>query len=170
MLAGPEWELFAAVRSQFRDSKRDPDLLDKLKAEALGILNWAIQGALMWQAQGLKAPEMVIQASDQYRRDSDPVGEFLDERCIATQSSQATAASMWTEYERWAAANGERPLDRKSFSQKLQARGFSKTRMGHDRTWTWLGVGINPRKAEATVPAATPARADADVKSPLLVN
>lgn len=151
---------------QFGDSKRDPELLGKLKAEAPGILNWAIQGALKWQALGLGAPEVVIKASDQYRRDSDPVGEFLDDRCTADQTAQTTAASMWTEYERWTADNGERPLDRKSFSQKLQARGFSKARMGHDRTWTWLGIGINPRKPENTAPA----RADADVKLPLLVN
>jgi P4 family phage/plasmid primase-like protien len=68
---------------QFGDSKRDPELLGKLKAEAQGILNWAIQGALKWQAKGLGAPEVVIKASNQYRCDSDPVGEFLDDRCTA---------------------------------------------------------------------------------------
>jgi putative DNA primase/helicase len=155
---------------QFADSKRDPELLGKLKAEAPGILNWAIQGAVRWQAQGLKAPEVVTQASDEYRRDSDPVGEFLDERCIANATAQTTAASMWIEYERWAADNGERQTDRKSFSQKLQVRGFSKGRMGHDRTWTWLGVGLKPTKPIAAVPASTPTRADADVNLPLLTH
>ncbi len=153
---------------QFSDSKRDSALAGKLKAEAPGILNWAIQGALKWQAQGLGAPEVVIKASDQYRRDSDPVGDFLDERCTANQTAQATAASMWTEYERWAADNGERPLDRKSFSQKLQARGFSKARLGHDRTWTWLGISLKGLEPKTPPPPAV--RADADVKLPLLMN
>ena len=151
---------------QFSENTRDPELMKKLKAEAPGILNWAIEGALKWRSQGLRAPEIVVTASERYRCDSDSVGEFLDDQCNANPTGQVTAAAMRDEYVRWAQANDEHPLDRKSFSQKLETRGFKKVRKGHDRTWTWLGISLKGPEP----PVSAPVRADADVKSPLLVN
>jgi hypothetical protein len=55
---------------------------------------------------------------------------------------RAAAAEVWNEYLAWAASNHERPLDRKTFSQKMQMRDFRKVRMGHDRIWTWLGISL----------------------------
>jgi putative DNA primase/helicase len=153
---------------QFSEDRRDPELVGKLKAEAAGILNWAIEGALKWQSQGLKAPEVVVRASERYRCETDTVGEFLEDRCNVSPTGQAAAAAIRDEYIRWAQANSESPLDRKAFSQKLEARGFKKVRKGHDRTWTWLGISL--KGPEPPVPASAPMRADADVKSPLLVN
>jgi putative DNA primase/helicase len=57
----PFLEMFVAGRA-------DPDLLEKLKAEAPGILNWLVQGALMWQTDGLEAPAVVAEASKVSRR------------------------------------------------------------------------------------------------------
>ena len=151
---------------RFSGNKRDSRLPDKLRAEAPGILNWAIAGALKWQAQGLKSPKVVHDASEQYCRDSDTIGEFLEDRCHA--SGQVSVASMREEYLRWAEASGERALDRKAFSQRLEARGFTKKRVGHDRDWTWVGISLRSPEPETPVPALSPVRADADVKIPLL--
>jgi hypothetical protein len=39
------------------DAEKDPMLLEKVKAEATGILAWAVQGCLDWQRVGLAAPK-----------------------------------------------------------------------------------------------------------------
>lgn len=43
--------------------QRDPHLTEKLKAEAPGILRWAIEGCAAWRAGGLAAPEVVSKAT-----------------------------------------------------------------------------------------------------------
>jgi putative DNA primase/helicase len=41
------------------DAEKDKDLIDKLKAEASGILAWMVRGCLAWQKEGLRPPECV---------------------------------------------------------------------------------------------------------------
>ena len=44
---------------QFVGQRADKDLVAKLKAEAPGILRWALEGCLEWQRQGLGLPAAV---------------------------------------------------------------------------------------------------------------
>jgi len=48
------------------EQERDPALAEKLKAEYPGILQWAIDGCLMWQQDGLNPPEIVRSATSDY--------------------------------------------------------------------------------------------------------
>jgi len=150
---------------QFTADNVDPDLLDKLKAEAAGILNWAIAGALKWQKDGLRTPEVVMQASKEYRDESDVLKDFVEERCENVPDAIETAADVWNEYLAHAAANHDRPLTRKAFAQKMQMRGYKKIRVGHERTWVWVGVKLR-RNIPAHDPLVDPGglRADADVR------
>ncbi len=50
------------------ENERDPHLLEKLRGEASGILAWAVQGCLEWQAngagaEGLRPPERIRNAT-----------------------------------------------------------------------------------------------------------
>jgi putative DNA primase/helicase len=63
---------------KFKGDNADPNLLEKLKKEIQGILNWAFTGFLAWQKTGLKPPNKVIQATKEYQVESDVVAEFLD--------------------------------------------------------------------------------------------
>lgn len=62
-------------------AQRDNRLVDKLFAQAPGILNWLIEGAMMFLEQGLNPPAAVIAATDEYREESDPLGAFLLSCC-----------------------------------------------------------------------------------------
>ena len=136
---------------RFAANQADPDLLDRLKAEAPGIFNWAVAGALKWQKDGLLTAAIVVEASESYREESDLLKEFIDDRLVVDSSARVAAADLWKEYVAWAASNHERPLDRKTFAQKMQMRGFTKVRLGHDRIWTWLGLGL-----KRNIPVADP--------------
>jgi putative DNA primase/helicase len=117
---------------KFEGDAQDKQLLTKLQAEAVGILAWAIQGCLEWQQQGLAVPEVVRAETQSYREEMDVIGQFLMERCVVDSNVSVTAKALWDEYYFWAADNGEK-ADRKLFAARLAARGFTKSRVGHER-------------------------------------
>src|SRR5215475_2904260 len=51
---------------RFEPSQRDKQLDRKLRAELSGILNWAVEGCLRWQAEGLGTPPVVQEAGAEY--------------------------------------------------------------------------------------------------------
>ena len=69
---------------QIPKPERDPDLGKKLQAEAPGILRWMVEGLLAYLEGGLQEPDKVLEATKDYRSDSDPIGSFLTECCVVT--------------------------------------------------------------------------------------
>lgn len=66
------------------EAERDPTLGATLWEERAGIFNWLIDGLLQFLEGGLQAPEKVYAATAEYRRESDPVGQFLTDATIFT--------------------------------------------------------------------------------------
>lgn len=64
--------------------ERDPDLVEKLWAERSGILNWLVDGLMAYLEGGLQEPEAVLEATKEYREESDPIGQFLEDVCVVT--------------------------------------------------------------------------------------
>jgi len=123
------------------DPGTEPDLPDKLRAEAAGILAWAVRGCLEWQKDGLKPPTSVVEATKTYREESDPLRDFVADRCILQPNAHTTVAELWSEYLDWCLQCGvQRPVERPAFTRRLEALGCGKIRYGHNRDWTWLGV------------------------------
>lgn len=68
----------------------DKTLLDKLKAEAEGILAWMVKGCQLWLAEGLGDPPEVSQASAAWQAESDRFPAFLEERCVLAKDAAKT--------------------------------------------------------------------------------
>src|SRR5690606_29414262 len=86
----------------FTEEKRDPDLEEKLKAEASGILNWIIEGCLMWQSEGLNPPAAVQDATSAYRSEMDVLAAFLEDCCETGISEMQVASSrLYDAYKAW---------------------------------------------------------------------
>jgi putative DNA primase/helicase len=125
------------------DPKADPTLEETLSAEAPGILAWGVRGCIEWQACGLTPPAVVQGATQTYRIESDPLREFLEDRCIQGPTEAVSAAALREAYVSWARKNGEaRILTRAEFTRRLQAGAFQKRQSGHARTWTWFGLSL----------------------------
>lgn len=119
----------------------DPTLRSTLRAEAPGILAWIVRGCLKWQAEGLEAPERVKAATEAYREESNPLADYLAEKCILHSNAQVGVGPLYLDYRDWAQVNGEgTPLSRTAFSKCLQSLGLTNRRIGHERTWTWFGI------------------------------
>jgi putative DNA primase/helicase len=93
--------------------EQDRTLCDKLLTELPGILNWALQGCVLWQREGLGLPLKVKTAIATYRAEMDTLADFLAECCTMEKHAMATARELYTRYTFWCEENGERPSGKK---------------------------------------------------------
>lgn len=122
------------------EDERDLHLEDKLVAsEAPGILRWAIEGCLAWQAGGLAEPAVVLAATSSYRDEMDLLSDFLTDCCHVAGGLKVRASNLLTAYNCWAEASGEDQLTAKRLGRALAERGFEKSRS--NGIW-WSGVGV----------------------------
>ena len=125
--------------------ERDKGLKRKLRAEASGILAWAVRGALSWQREGLQTPAKVQAATEAYREAEDRLGAFLEDRCQVDKRMQVQAKSLYEEFRSWAQENGEYELSQKALGQRLAERGFEPAKSGSSRFWRGLGLKMTPQ-------------------------
>jgi putative DNA primase/helicase len=129
------------------EAERDPNLIEKLKAEHAGILAWCVRGCLDWQNGGMRPPPEVLAATSDYRADADELAEFVSSRCIVgvADTFRATRADLFAAYTAWAKATNERrPMERGVFYEAIRRRdGIS------DADWKSAGVKVRGFKGIA---------------------
>lgn len=125
--------------------QRDKHLTEKLRRELPGILQWAVEGCLAWQRDGLGESEHVRRATADYRKESDVFGQFLEECCVLGPNESVPASVLFLEYEAWASAAKLRPMSKPAFGRKMRDRKFHQERRGHSNVTTWVGVAVPGR-------------------------
>lgn len=125
-------------------AQRDPNIKAHLRdAAAAGpaVLAWMLRGCLDWQRDGLKIPQTVEDATQEYRESQDPLKDFLTDCCVLMPAAWASTAKLRAEYERWAKERGETHLlVGNAFTEKLKAHGCVPEKRGNVRGW--LGIGL----------------------------
>lgn len=104
--------------------QRDKTLGDRLRAEAGGILQWAIEGCLEWQATGLAPPQSVKDATNEYLEQQDVLGLWLDECCVIMPEVSGKAGDLYKSFKKWAESSGEYVLPQKRWAGAMESRGF----------------------------------------------
>jgi len=127
------------------DDQQDKHLDAKLRAEAPGILRWAIDGARRWQESGLTEPAAVRAATADYRAEQDVIGDFITETCILLPGISTPFKDLYDAYQRWAEATGERPITKKRLGLSLSERGLTKYTSNGTR---WTGIGLKTEETE----------------------
>jgi putative DNA primase/helicase len=123
--------------------KRDPYLLDKLKEEAPGILQWMIEGCLCWQELGLAPPNAVIEATKAYLSTEDALAGWIEDCCELHDNKFEPAGLLFNSWRRWAQAAGERRLDNQNaFGKALDSRGIEAKKGTAGLRVRW-GIGLN---------------------------
>jgi len=124
------------------ENERDPDLLEKLKAEAGGILKWIVDGAIAWYREGLGTPPEVVKATNEYRTEMDSIGAFIKDSCVEGDRLVSSAKDLYEAYCKWCNENGEHPLSQKRLGQALGERNYISDRGGAGGRKTWRGIGL----------------------------
>ncbi len=123
------------------ETERDPDLLHKLDAELPGVLNWAVQGCLTWQREGLGSPKEVTAATAEYRTEQDNVRRFLEERCAPVTGSWISSDDLHGAYRSWCEGSGEYWKSKERFGEYLRDAGYLPTKNRGRRGWSGIALG-----------------------------
>jgi len=103
-------------------------LFAALADELPGILNWLIAGYEDWQEVGLRVPQAVRDATDSYRAESDPVGNFLTE-CTSRQTTRwLRSGKIYAAYELWCKASGLDAGNITRFGKILKDKGLETSK------------------------------------------
>ena len=119
------------------ERKADPELPEKLKQEAPGILAWLVSGCLAWQQEGLKPPVTIITATKEYRQTEDIIGQFISERCITGPNLKIKAGDLFKVYEEFCEERGLEAKKR-AFSNEIKNRFDYAT----DRNLFYIGINL----------------------------
>lgn len=121
-------------------SRRDPKLLERLKGEGAGILNWALRGLKEWQRNGLQVPAAIEASTTAYRDEQDIIGEWITDRCQTGTGCREAKGVLYANYTSWAIENGHRPLAQVRLTRRLTERGY---RAAPDKR-TVTGIALKP--------------------------
>lgn len=118
--------------------KVDKGLKDKLKNEYTGILNWAAEGFILWDKEGLEQPSIVRQAVADYKIEMDVIAAFLDE-CTRLGPGEVRANDLYQAYRSWAEENGHHKWSNQRFGREVSKRfNRIKDRQGYK----YLGLSL----------------------------
>ena len=133
---------------QFLGDDCDDKLGEKLKAEAPGILAWAVQGAALWAAEGLKAPPRVIAASREWRADTDPLADFIDSCCHREPDAKELSGALYERFVAFSKAQGLRENDILKPNPFGRRMGDRFTRKPTNRGPQYLGVRLRTEEED----------------------
>ncbi len=124
------------------EKRADPELAEKLRAEAPGILAWLVKGCLLWQREGLATPEKIKKATAQYRRNEDRIADFIDHCCEVHPERAINATELYKAFKEWWRENvNQTPLTQRKFGDLMTMR-FAKQTSG---TTTYFGLGLKDK-------------------------
>ena len=104
------------------ERKADKRLMEKLKEEAPGILGWLVNGAQIYQKQGLNPPETVKMAVQEYQKEEDVLQQFIDENCTLEPTHSVRAGVLYKAYDEWSTDNGAWKMSQVRFGNELKKR------------------------------------------------
>ncbi|WP_315127296.1 phage/plasmid primase, P4 family [Comamonas antarctica] len=98
------WRRLALVPFE-RDFRNDPNvkedkgLKDRIAKENAGILAFIVRAALRYQAEGLVPPQKITSAAQEYRREEDVIGAWIDECCEIDPLARTPMKELWESWE-----------------------------------------------------------------------
>ena len=136
------WRRLILIEFPVRIKKPDLHLKDKLRAEAPGILAWAVEGLRAYYAEGLAVPESCQRALDEYRADEDLLGEFINEWIVRDPQEFCLRQPVFDRYKQWCQDQAVRHGSQRNFNRKMEARGFQMKDQGKAHRKVWLGCRL----------------------------
>ena len=134
------------------DRADDPDLAEKMKAEAEGIFLWAFEGLQRLVANNFKFTESdrIRKNREAVKRDNNNIFDFMDSEGYIRRKADASISSkdFYEIYRMWCEENSLAPLKARSFSDAMiaNAKKFNLehcnniTNSAGRRVWGFMGV------------------------------
>ena len=109
----------------FLPGEQDRTLKDRLRQqESLsGIFNWCIEGLKKFRIEGAEPPEQVRDSTNEYRNNSDKLGNFIGE-CLEKSENNSKASEVYTRYKSWCELNGFGLENKGNFFDELRGKNL----------------------------------------------
>ena len=136
---------FLHFKRKFEGKDRVQDFHKILLAEREGIFAWMVKASMEWYAEGLFVSAESSEMNAMYRKASDPVGQFIEERCEFGFDKKVGATQLYEEYRRWSEERKETAMSQVKFGTELTARqihGVKKTPLSGRHVY--CGIGLKP--------------------------
>ena len=145
-------QLVLTTKEKPVDRADDPDLAEKMKAEAEGIFLWAFEGLQRLVANNFKFTESdrIRENREAVKRDNNNIFDFMESEGYIRLKADASISSkdFYEIYEMWCRENSLVPLKSRSFSDAMvaNARKYNLehcnniTNSAGRRVWGFMGV------------------------------
>jgi putative DNA primase/helicase len=132
--------------------ERDKALSEKLQAEWPAILQWMINGCLAWQRQGLNPPVIVRQATNEYLKDEDAIGRWIEECCTIGPNERCAGDDLWKSWKAEREKANEYVGTQTKFGLALINRGYGteKSHGNKYRVGISLSLSLKPIERDAS--------------------
>lgn len=123
--------------------KRRPELrkiLSNPKLSGPAILRWMVDGCIKWQGEGLHPPDTVLEATQDFRNEMDPLREFIRASCDLGADQWVAAAGLRAAYESWCAENGEEPVRGDTWGSSLRRHVCERRKRNGVRGWAGISL------------------------------
>ena len=127
---------------------RDKDLQEKLRNEASGILNWALEGFQEYiRLDGLQPPNKVIHWVDEYKESMDYLAEFFEKYCVIEDDATEDRAKIFDKFFTWQKEElkENKPYNQATFNRIMEQHNFKITRKrinGKAGPRMWKGIRL----------------------------
>lgn len=117
---------FHIIPFSYKPPEKDLTLKARLVPEYPRIVNWMIEGCLMWQAEGLKVPQRVLDETADYFAAQDIFADWVATCCETKTSFMDTSRRLFASWKDYAEHAGEAAGTGKALADRLQQRGYQR--------------------------------------------
>lgn len=134
---------------QFTEGKQDKNLkeLFSLPENRPTILQWLFDGCADYIKNGLNAPECIVEATKNYRKLHDRVGNFIEDRCEIGDDKKIMRGALYSAYSQWCIKpdNRYKPMGSTTFYNEIAMRGYP---IKHKNDGTYV-IGLDLKEEQA---------------------
>lgn len=118
--------LVSKVKPLDKSRKPDRELVDKMKAETSGIINWLLEGALRVINNGflIKGSDRMIAQVQEIKDNHDTIGLFISDDqyvdCTLDKEKRVSMKQLYSAYESWCDDNGFLCLHKNTFAKVIR--------------------------------------------------
>lgn len=128
-------------RATFTGAKRDPRMMEKLKAEAPAVLAWIIGGAVSWYADGMTLPQCIADASSEYLAENDDLALWVGERCVLADNASGQASDLYADFSTWLKGRGQHVPALRTWGERMTALAGVRKVKSHGLS-VYRGIGL----------------------------
>jgi len=140
------WRRIKAIpfNRTFSADEQDKTLGDKLIQELPGILNWAIDGCLAWQADELQTAQVIEDQVAEYKSAMDSITQFIQDECEVDKEHSYAASKFYQAYRDWCSGAGRKPQSTTAFKRSLEKlKGVYQHRSSNGLQWHGIQPCLN---------------------------